>query len=338
MPFIPKQQQQSPIFAPVELFDAGTLLTQALSLHQSNRLDEAEQIYRKILQVQPNNYDWLHLLGIIHHQRGAYAEAVRQFDVVLKANPKFSTAHNNRGNALRELKLHVAALASYDQAIAHDPKNADAHNNRGAVFFELKQFVDALASFDTAIALKPDLAQAFNNRGNVLRSLKRLKEALASCDKAIALVPQYADAFNNRGVILFEMQRYEDALESYDQAIAIKPDDAEIIKNRGNVLARMKLYHEAVVAYDKVTKLEPNQNYVEGLRLHAKLNICDWGNFDAECASLKSSIVRGRSASQPLTLLVIPAEAGLQRNALSFMSPTSVLNSGAALARRALFA
>ncbi len=313
MPFIPKQQQYSPSLAPMEPFDAGSLLTQAMELHQADRLDEAEKIYRKILQVQPKNYDCLHLLGIIHHQRSDYIEAVRQFDIVLQDNPKFSTAHNNRGNALKELKNYAAALASYDQAVAHDPKNADAYNNRGVVFYVLKQFVEALASCEKAIAIKPDHAQAFNNRGNVLKSLKRFDEALASCDKAIALASKYADALNNRGVILFEMRRFDEALASYDQAIAIKPNDAEIIKNRGNVLARMKMYKEAVVAYDKVTKLEPNQDYVEGLRLHAKLNVCDWGNFEAECSSLKSSIASGRSASQPLTMLLIPCEAGHQR-------------------------
>ena len=312
-PFISGRQQQSPFQLPTEFFDAEALLKQGMALHQANRLDEAEQIYRKILQIEPKNYDCLHLLGIIHHQRGEYIAAVRQFDAVLTDNPKFSAAHNNRGNALKELKRYDAALASYDQAIAHDPKNADAHNNRGVVLFEMRQFVDALASCERAIALKPDHAQAFNNRGNVLKSLKRFEDALASCDRAIAFVPQYADALSNRGVILFEMNRFEEALASYDEAIEIKPDDAEIIKNRANVLARMKLYDEAVAAYDKVTKLEPGQKYVEGLRLHAKLNVCDWGSFETECSSLKSSIASGHTASLPFTLLVIPTEPRLQR-------------------------
>ncbi len=313
MPFIPKQQQKSAFFPPAELIDVGSLLTQAMALHQANQLVEAERLYRKILQVQPKNYDCMHLLGIIHHQRGEHVEAVRQFDVVLKDNPEFSTAHNNRGNALKELKRFDEALASYDQAIAHDAKNADALNNRGVVLYELKRFTEALAVCEKAIALKPEHAQALNNRGNVLKALKRFDEALASCDAAISLVPQYADALNNRGVILFEMRRFDEALASYDQAIALKPDDAEIIKNRGNVLARLKRFKEALIAYDKVTTFEPTQNLLEGLRLHAKMNVCDWNNFEADCSSLISAIASGRCASQPLTMLGIPSDAGIQR-------------------------
>jgi Tfp pilus assembly protein PilF len=35
----------------------------ALQHHQANHLQEAEQIYRQVLEVEPNNSDALHLLG-----------------------------------------------------------------------------------------------------------------------------------------------------------------------------------------------------------------------------------------------------------------------------------
>ena len=41
----------------------------AIGLHQRNHLDEAESIYRKILEQVPDNVDALHFLGVIHHQR-----------------------------------------------------------------------------------------------------------------------------------------------------------------------------------------------------------------------------------------------------------------------------
>jgi protein O-GlcNAc transferase len=313
MPFIPRPQQKSPAFGSAELLDVGSLLTQAMAHHQANRLTEAEQVYRKILRSQPKNYDCLHLLGIIHHQRGEHAEAVRQFDVVLKDNPGFSTAHNNRGNALKELKRFEEALASYNRAIEQDPKNADAHSNRAVVLYELKRFDEALASCERAIALNPDHAQAHNNRGNVLRALNRFDEALASCDAAVALIPSFADALNNRGVILYEMRRFDEALASYDLALVLKADDAEALKNRGNVLIKLKRSTEAIIAYDRAMALDPTQDYVEGLRLFAKIKACDWNNYEAACSNLKTAVANGRLASLPLALLVIPSDVGLQR-------------------------
>ena len=82
----------------------ASTLSQALALHQAGRLAEAEQNYLQILKAQPDQFDCLHLLGVIFSQRGNYAEAVRQIDVALKINPKAASAHNNRGTALRDLK------------------------------------------------------------------------------------------------------------------------------------------------------------------------------------------------------------------------------------------
>ena len=76
----------------------------AMALHRAGRSAEAEQGYRHILRAQPRHFDSLHMLGVIYAQRGNHAEAVRQIDVALETNRNVAAAHNNRGNALRELK------------------------------------------------------------------------------------------------------------------------------------------------------------------------------------------------------------------------------------------
>jgi len=59
-----------------------------------------------------------------------------------------------------------AAVASCDEAIALKPDYAEAHNNRGDALFELKRLKEALASYDRAVSIKPDYVEAFNNRGS----------------------------------------------------------------------------------------------------------------------------------------------------------------------------
>ncbi|MEW6586972.1 MAG: tetratricopeptide repeat protein, partial [Nitrospirota bacterium] len=53
-----------------------TSLQAALGQHQAGNLDEAERIYREILQRQPDNADALHLLGIVLFQKKNYDAAV----------------------------------------------------------------------------------------------------------------------------------------------------------------------------------------------------------------------------------------------------------------------
>jgi len=42
----------------------------ALQYHQSGQLQKAQEIYRKILEINPDHCDSLHLLGVIANQAG----------------------------------------------------------------------------------------------------------------------------------------------------------------------------------------------------------------------------------------------------------------------------
>jgi protein O-GlcNAc transferase len=48
-------------------------LIEAFAQHQAGPWAEAASIYRKILAVQPDHADSLHLLGVIAYERGEFA-------------------------------------------------------------------------------------------------------------------------------------------------------------------------------------------------------------------------------------------------------------------------
>jgi hypothetical protein len=240
---------------------------QAVGFHQRGRLEEAEILYRRVLQAQPWHFDGLHLLGVLHFQRGRYEEAVHDIDLALKERPDVAAAHNTRAAALKELQRLPEALAGYDKALALQPDYVDALYNRATLLQELGQPERALVDFDKAITLRPDHAQAFNNRGNALRELGRHEAAMASYDRALALRPDYAEAWYNRSNALASIKRFEDALASCDKGVALKPDFAEAFNNRGNALKGLRRFDEAVASYDQALSLKPA--YVDALNNRA---------------------------------------------------------------------
>jgi protein O-GlcNAc transferase len=249
------QPQNSPRDASLEV---GAAFNRALVFHQAGRLSEAEQVYRQILKDQPNHFDSLHFLGVIHYQRGNHAEAVRHIDAALRINPMVASAYNNRGNALGELMRFDEALASYDRAIALKPDYVEAFLNRGIALEQLKRFEEAVANYNQAIAVNAREAGIFYKRGNALKELKRFKEAVASYDQAIALKPHYADAFYNRGNALLRLRQFGEGVASYDQALALKPDSAETYSNRGIALCELKRFDEGLASYDRAIALKPD--------------------------------------------------------------------------------
>ena len=230
----------------------------AFLAYQRQEWAEAERLCRLAIDLKPDYFEALYLLGIIAGQTGRRQEAAELLSRASSANPGSADAWYNHGVALGELSRYAEALESYDRAIALRPNYADAYYNRGVALSELDRPEEALESYDRAIALRPDHAEACNNQGIVLGHLQRHAEALASYDRAIALNPDYAVAYNNRGVALGHLQRHAEALASHERAIALKPDYAEAHNNRGNVLHELQRHAEALASYDRAIALKPD--------------------------------------------------------------------------------
>ena len=238
--------------------DLTSPFAEGLAQHQAGHLADAEAIYRQVLAGRPDDFDSLHLLGVIFLQRNNPAKAVQQIDLALKKNPDNIPALNNRGNALNDLLRFDEALASFDRALRLRPDQADTHCNRGNSLQKLGRFDGALKSYDRALALRPDYAEAFSNRSVTLSTLKRFAESLASCDRALTLRPGFAQAHCNRGNALKGLKRLDEALASYDRALALQSDYAEAHSNRGNVLHELGRYEAALASYDRALALQPD--------------------------------------------------------------------------------
>jgi predicted O-linked N-acetylglucosamine transferase (SPINDLY family) len=327
----------------------GILLQSASEHHAAGRFTEAEDLYRQILQHNPNHVIALHLLGMIACQRGDGAAALELLDQAIEINPADAEAYCTRGNALYLLQRYEEAAESYSKTIELNPDHAEAYSNRGVTLFHLRQYAVAVESYDNAIRLKPDFAEAHFNRGNSLEALEQYLAAIASYDRAIRLNPRHAEACNNRGSVLQTLQQHQAALDSYEMALSIKPDYADahcnrgialqVLKqyeaavasydmtirlkpgfadalyNRGNVLYFLKQYKAALESYDKALLSRPDYEYLPGMRLHMKRFLCDWENIAEECQQVEAAINRNETAALPFAILAMTDSPTLQRRA-----------------------
>ena len=117
-----------------------------------------------------------------------------------KLLPDDADAHNNLGNALKDLGHFEEAVASYRRALEIAPALAEAYNNLGIAQNALRQLDAAVASYRRALEIKPDYAEAHSNLGLTLQTLDRFEDAVASCRRALEINPDYADAHNNMGI------------------------------------------------------------------------------------------------------------------------------------------
>ena len=254
---------------------------------QKGLLAEARALCQEILHREPEQFDALHVLGIIAHQSGDPQTAAVWMQKALEVNPSHAGAYNNRGVALGDIGKHQDAAESYRRAIALNPDYPQAHYNLGNTLRALGRAEAALQSYDSAIALKPDFADAFNGRGDVLRDLRRYDVALQSYCQAIALNPGLAAAYNNRANVFKDLRQAERALADYDAAVALKPGLADFHYNRGNALKDLKQYEAAVQSYDKAISIKPDFTAAHNNRGNALRGL---KQFEAAIASYDKTI------------------------------------------------
>lgn len=232
-------------------------LSIAMQHHSAGRLSEAESLYQRMLQAEPDQPDALHLLGVISHQVGKNNTAVDYISRALAIQPDHAEAHMNLGNALQALDRFDEAEFSYKKALAIKPVSAEAHYNLANLLQAQGKLEDAMANYHKALALKPDYAKAYYNLGNALQALGEHRQAVSCYSKAVAITPAYPEAHNNLGNSLQALERLEEAVSTYTKAFAIKPDYAEAHNNLGNVLQMLGKFDEAVVSYDKAISINP---------------------------------------------------------------------------------
>jgi predicted O-linked N-acetylglucosamine transferase (SPINDLY family) len=102
-------------------------LNAALAHHRGGRLAEARDLYTAVLKVSPNNFDALHLLGVLARNEGDVPAAIRLISRALAVDPRFAAAYSNLGNALQDDGRIAEAIDAHRTALTLDPGDSGAH-------------------------------------------------------------------------------------------------------------------------------------------------------------------------------------------------------------------
>jgi predicted O-linked N-acetylglucosamine transferase (SPINDLY family) len=232
----------------------------AVQYHQAGRLAEAESLYRQLLNMQPNNAQVLHLLGLAAYQRGDTATAAVEIGKAVALAPNQPDYFSNLGLALRANHQQQQAVEAYRKALQLAPRDAAVHNNLGSALHDLKLFDEAETSYRTSLALEAQNPSALFNLGNLLSDAARHAEAVQCYRQALRFTPQDADIHNNLANALRESGQLEPALASYREALRLQPGYPAAARHAGWLLQELGRPSEAIAFYHEALRHNPNDD------------------------------------------------------------------------------
>jgi predicted O-linked N-acetylglucosamine transferase (SPINDLY family) len=203
----------------------------ALTHHQAGRLAVAEELYRRILQVEPGAAEVCLQLGLALQGQGRMEEAATCYQRATELKPDLVEAHYDWGNLLRAGGRPDLAVERFRRALALQPDLAEAHMALGNALLDLGHPQEAVAAYRRAVQSRPDYAEAYNNLGVALQGLGLLDEAEQCHRHAVVLRPDYAEAYNNLGQALQGQARLDEAIDCFGHAVELRPEAPSLHSN-----------------------------------------------------------------------------------------------------------
>jgi tetratricopeptide (TPR) repeat protein len=237
--------------------DVQQWVADALHHHQAGRLNGAEQLYRRVLTINPRHADSLRLLGVVAHQTGRHDLAVEMIGKAIAANPKVAGYHSDLGTALGALGRLDETVACYRTALALEPNFPGGHYNLGNALRKQGRPEEAVACYRQALTLRADFPGAHNNLGSVLADLDWLDESIACHREALHLRPDFPEAHLNLGVALQKQGLPDQATACYRAALDLRPDFVDAHYNLGNLLHDRGHLEEAFACLRRALDLDP---------------------------------------------------------------------------------
>jgi tetratricopeptide (TPR) repeat protein len=146
------KSQSPPTVSPV--------LINAYNAYLAGNNQEAQSLYKRVLQRDTRNVDALLGMGAIAEREGRVDDALGWYQKVLEIDPKNTTA----------LSAYAASVVQDDQTsalklksmLAENPNDANAHANLGAYFAGQAQWAEAQQSYFEAYRLNATAENTFN--------------------------------------------------------------------------------------------------------------------------------------------------------------------------------
>lgn len=225
--------------------------------HQAGCLEQAEQLYRRVLNAAPNHVEALHLLGVCAHQLGRQSEAEAFIKHAIQLDGTVAAYYANLAAVLRSVGRYEEAMFACQKAVELAPHSADSQIGLGSALIDVGRSDEACACFERAIRLNPSSAEAHHYLGRAMISNpQRLPEAMQAWQRALSLGPK-ATIYNDLGFALARAGQLPESLEAFENALRLDPNHAGVLNNLSTTLKALGRLDESVAACEKALQINP---------------------------------------------------------------------------------
>jgi len=195
------------------------MLRSAFGAAKAGNLEAASDLYRRVLETDPDHRGALAGLGQIMGQLGDVPEGIRLLKRATAAPDAPASTHVQHASLLQQGGLIEAAIEATQRALAIDAGSADAHAMTAVCHERMNRIDEAIAAIERALAIDPEDGTAGVTRARLLRRAGRLDEARGHLERLIeaaTIRPRTRQmALNEFGIVLDRLGEHAAAFEVF---------------------------------------------------------------------------------------------------------------------------
>gem|GEM_PF-4225990 len=297
--------------------DADALLGKARVYNYSNRLEQAEPLYRQVLQLSPDNYPALTELADVLSRRSNWVDSIALYRQAVQKNPNDLGVRVELARTLRYDRQFDEAENELNQVIGKDAKYAPAYTERGILRGQQGRYDPAITDLRQALSITPTDLNAQFGLAEVLGYAKNYDESISLYRTALERDPTNEKGRTELGLMLSYAKHYNDALNEFNTVLKQNPSNVSAQIGKADTLARAGRIPEAYNIYQTVLKAEPQnrraqlglaeayvygKNYDQAIRLYDQLILAEPENASYKVARARTLGYAGRYAQAVASL------------------------------------
>ena len=217
-------------------------------------------------------------------QSGKSADAAQIYRHMLEEDPDSGQTAYNLALALEAMNDEKGAEDTLRKAIERKPKLAKLRSELGQLELAQGELQSAQQWLQSALDLEPQLVEARGNLAMVYARNGDLVSAEKLLRQAIEEDPKYKEGYLNLGLIHAQQNRRSEAEQELDKAVMLAPNDPALLSTVGKARMQMGKLSEGIALLQKVVDLAPDL-----AATHLDLGLALAASYDQEAALLQTS-------------------------------------------------
>lgn len=154
---------------------------------------------------------------------GKYLESLARFEEVLRLEPAYIHAWNQKGLCNYFLERYSSAIRCFDKASSLNSLYLESHNNKGCALQRLDEFGAAIECFDHVESIHEGLFETLNNTALSLTALGDYTGALTYFDRCISTGLVKGSFYVLRSLCFLALDRIVEGLNDLEFALKLDP-------------------------------------------------------------------------------------------------------------------